>query len=603
MTEPETITTPGQEAEVVACAKQEDTAAEVQAVADVHALSKEELLARLRDIVKSRSVNSHREVMAIKQALFSLRQREINEEMNAYVEAGNSPETFSANPDEAENEAKDLMAEFRVMRQQYLEAEEKRMEQNLEAKKEILARMQAISENADSVNMHFQEFQDLQQKFRDIKDVPPSAETDIWKKFQLTVEQYYDTLKMNKELRDLDFRKNLEAKRRIIAEANALAEEPDVVEAGRRLQLLHTEWREIGPVSKELREEIWEEFRQASAKVNRRHQDYFEKRKAEEKANEEAKEAIICELKAIDRTALKTFAAWDEAREKVKALQEKWKTIGFASRKVNNDLYARFRSECDAFFNARTEHFQSTREAFQANLEKKTRLCERAEAILAEGDSKKNLEEMQKLQAEWRTIGNVGRKYSDAIWERFSSTCNKFFALRKEQNAVRHTEEMANLKAKRAIIEEINGIPADADRSERLRSIRELQARYEAIGFVPFKHKDQLQADYRKACDAVYGAINSARDRERRSRFEGQLDSMRDDARRLGSEQERIKRQIDAKRQELKTYANNLGFFNIKTSAGNTMVKEMERKMAHIEDEIKQLSEKLALVEAAKAAK
>ena len=210
---------------------------------------------------------------------------------------------------------------------------------------------------------------------------------------------------------------------------------------------------------------------------------------------------------------------------------------------------------------------------------------------------------MQKLQAEWRTIGNVGRKYSDAIWERFSSTCNKFFALRKEQNAVRHTEEMANLKAKRAIIEEINGIPADADRSERLRSIRELQARYESIGFVPFKHKDQLQADYRKACDAVYGAINSARDRERRSRFEGQLDSMRDDARRLGSEQERIKRQIDAKRQELKTYANNLGFFNIKTSAGNTMVKEMERKMARIEDEIKQLSEKLALVEAAKAAK
>ena len=602
MTEPETITTPGQEAEVVACAQQEDTA-NVQASADVHALSKEELLARLRDIVKSRSVNSHREVMAIKQALFSLRQREINDEMNAFVEAGNSPETFSANPDEAENEAKDLMAEFRAMRQQYLEAEEKRLEQNLEAKREILARMQAISENADSVNVHFQEFQELQQKFRDIKEVTPSAESDIWKKFQLTVEQYYDTLKMNKELRDLDFRKNLEAKRRIIEEAKALAEEPDVVEAGRRLQLLHAEWRETGPVSKELRDEIWEEFRQASGTVNRRHQEYFEGRKAEEKANEEAKEAIIAELQGIDRAALKTFAAWDEARERVKGLQEKWKSIGFASRKVNNDLYARFRSECDAFFTARTEYFQSTRETFQANLEKKTRLCERAEAILAEGDFKKHVEEMQKLQAEWRTIGNVGRKYSDSIWERFSSACNRFFAMRKEQNAARHTEETANLNAKREVIEAIRNIPADADRNERLRAVKELQARYEGIGFVPFKQKAQLQADYRAACDAVYAAINSARDKERRHRFEGQLDSMRDDARRLGSEQERIKRQIEAKSQELKTYANNLGFFNVKTSAGNSMVKEMERKMARIEDDIRQLREKLAMVEAAQTTK
>lgn len=598
MTDPEIITVSEQTTETVADASQAAETAK-----NVHAMSKEELLAELRQIVESASVNAHREVMAIKQALFSLRQRELNEEMNAFVEAGNAPELFSANPDVLENEAKELVNKFRAMRQEYLEAEEKRLEENLATKRELLKEMQTIAEDADNVNLHFPRFQELQQKFRDIKGVTPSAETEIWKQFQTVVEQFYDTLKMNKELRDLDFKKNLEIKKRIIADTEALKEESDVVEAGRRLQQLHAEWREVGPVVKELRDEIWEQFKEASGVINRRHQEFFEQRKAEEKRNEEAKLALCEEIDKIDVAGLKTFAAWDEATEKIKKLQAEWKTLGFASRKVNNELFARFRGACDAFFAAKAAHMQATRDSFQANLEKKTLLCERAEALVAAGDSKKNYEEMQKLQAEWRTIGSVGKKNSDAIWERFTTACNKFFAIRKEQYAARHSEEMANLEIKREIVEAIKAIPQDIDRREGLRQVKELQAKWDATGFVPFKQKDQLQADYRAACDAIYGAFNASRSRERRQHFEGQLNNIKDDSRKLGSERDRILRQIEVKTQELKTYANNLGFFNVKTSAGNSMLKEMERKMTRIEEEIKELKEKLSMVDAHKAEK
>ncbi|MDE7508586.1 MAG: DUF349 domain-containing protein, partial [Muribaculaceae bacterium] len=419
--------------------------------------------------------------------------------------------------------AKELINKFRAMRLAYLEAEEKRLEENLAAKRELLKEMETIAADADKVNVHFPRFQELQQNFRDIKGVTPSAETEIWKQFQLTVEKFYDTLKMNKELRDLDFKKNLETKLRIIADTEALQEEADVVEAGRRLQLLHAEWREVGPVVKELRDEIWDKFKTASGIINRRHQEFFEQRKAEEKRNEEAKTALLEEIGKIDIENLKTFAAWDEATEKIKQLQAEWKNLGFASRKVNNELFARFRGACDAFFAAKAAHMQSTRDTFQANLAKKTALCERAEALVEAGDSKKNFEEIQKLQAEWRTIGSVGKKNSDAIWERFTKACNKFFALRKEQYAARHSEEMANLEVKRGIVEAIKAIPQDIDRREGLRQIKELQAKWDATGFVPFKQKDQLQAEYRAACDAVYNGFSASRSRERRQHFEGQL--------------------------------------------------------------------------------
>jgi hypothetical protein len=567
---------------------------------NVHSMSKEELLAELRQIVATSQVNAHREVMAIKQALFSLRQREVNEEMNAFVEAGNAPENFSATPDAIEAEVKDLVMKFRQLRQTYLEEEEKRMEENTQKKRALLAEMDTIAADADGISSHFQKFQELQQQFREIKAVTPSAENELWKRFQGVVEQFYDTLKINKELRDLDFKKNLELKRRIIEEAKSLVDAADVIEAGRKLQTLHAEWREIGPVTKDLREEIWEEFKEISSTVNRRHQEYFEQRKAEEQRNEAEKTQLCEEAEKIDFSTLKSFASWDEATEKIKELQAKWKTLGYASRKVNNDLFARFRKVCDAFFEAKAAHMQATREGYQANLARKTALCERAEAIVAEGDSKKNYDEVIRLQAEWKTIGSVGKRYSDAIWERFTKACNAFFALRKEAASARHTEEVANLQAKREVVEAIKAIPADIDRREGLRQIKELQAKWDSIGFVPFKNKEQLQSEYREACNAVYGAFSESRNRERRRNFEGQLRNIKDDSRKLGSERERLLRKIDARNQELKTYANNLGFFNVKTSSGNSLVKEMERKMKAIEDEIKQLKEKISMIDAQK---
>ncbi|MBD5370555.1 MAG: DUF349 domain-containing protein [Bacteroides sp.] len=565
---------------------------------NVHAMSKEELVEALRTIIEEQNVQAHKDVLAIKQALFALRQREVNDEMLAFVEAGNAPEAFSAQPDPLENEGKELVARFKELRTGFLAAEEKRLEENLAKKREILAEMAVIADDADKVNVHFPKFQELQQEFRAIKDVTPSGETEIWKNFQSVVEKFYDTLKMNKDLRDLDFKKNLEAKRKLIADAIALHAENDIVEAGRRLQALHAEWREIGPVVKELRDSIWEEFKEASSVINRKHQEFFEGRKAEEKKNEEEKTALCEKIEAIDYAAFKTFAQWEEATKTIKELQAAWKNVGFASRKANNELFSRFRKACDAFFDAKSAYIQETKDALQANLDRKIALCERAEALSDADDLRKNLDEVVRLQAEWKTIGSVPRKVSDSIWERFTKACNRFFDARKKEMASRHNEENANLETKREIIARLREIPLDIDRREGLRQVRELQARWNETGHVPFKQKDKVFAEYREVCDALYGSFSENRQNERRRNFDAQLDQMKDDTRKMRSERERILRAIEGKRQELQTYTNNLGFFNVKSAAGNSMVKDLERKMTRIKDDIAQLEENLRMLDA-----
>lgn len=578
-----------------------DEIAEVATTADeknIHSLSKEELVAELRSIVEKEEVNSHKEVMAIKQALFALRQREINEEMNQFVEAGNNPSDFSATPDELENEGKELIATFREMRNRHLEAEAARLEENLNKKREIIAEMRKIAEDPDNVNQHFQRFQELQKSFREIKDVTPSGEAEIWKEFQSVGEAFYDALKINKELRDLDFKKNLEIKRRLIAEAEALQNEELIVEASRKLQQLHAEWREVGPVVKELRDKIWEEFKEASAVIYRKHQEYFDSRKEEEKRNEEAKTAICEEIENMDLTELTTFAAWDEATEKVKELQAKWRTIGFASRKVNNEIFARFRKACDNFFESKSKFVAGVRENLQSNYEKKLALCEKAEALMASEETGGSLDEVIKLQAEWKKIGAVPRKQSDSIWERFTKACREVFDRRKKIANARHNTENANLEAKRGVIAALKEIPHDIDRKEGLKQVKALQKQWGEIGHVPFKMKDKIYAEYREVCDALYGAFSAGRDSERRQSFDAHLDTMRGDNRKLRQERDRLMRVLEAKRQELKTYNNNLGFFNIKSSQGNSMLKEMERKMKRIETDIKELKEKIDLISA-----
>ena len=562
-----------------------------------HTLDKEGLLAALREVVENERLDAHKEVSAMKQAFFNIRSRESLEEVSAFVEAGNAPQDFSSQPDEAENEFKQLYATFKEKRAAHLEAEEKVRQENLARKLEILAQLKSISEDIDNVNVKFNEFQQLQQDFKEVKEVPATAETDLWKQFQTVVEQFYDNLKMNKELRDLNFKKNLEAKKLIIEEARKLEAVEDPVAAFKALQGLHEEWRNVGPVAKEIREELWDEFKGISTTVNRRHQDFFEQRKSAEAANEAGKTALCEELEALDFAALNSFNAWTEATEKVIDMQKRWKEFGFASRKVNNALYNRFRERCDQFFAGKTEYFQKTKDEFNQNLQKKTELCERAEALKDQADLKKSADEIVKLQAEWKKVGSVPRKYSDAIWQRFQTACNFFFEQRKKQNSAKREEEQANLAAKRAIIAQLGELPVDGDRKEVIGKVKELQAEWDKIGFVPFKQKDAVFTEYRALCDKLYGAYQRQESKARISNFKERVKGMKGNDRQMDSERDKLVRALEARKNELATIENNMLFFNVKSSAGNSLVKDMENKIKRLKDDMAQISEKIAIID------
>lgn len=575
-----------------------ETAEETESPVNYHAMTKEELNAALKAILVENRMDAHRDVTAIKQAFFNIRSKETLEEVNAFVEAGNDPKDFSSVIDDQEAEFKQLFAEFKEKRAAHLEAEEKRRAENLAKKQEILDKIRAISEDIDNVNVKFSEFQQLQQDFKEIKDIPATAETEIWKNFQAVVEQYYDHLKMNKELRDLDFKKNLEAKKNLIEEAHKLENEGDVIAAFRSLQTLHDEWRNIGPVAKEIREELWNEFKEASTVINKRHQDYFEQRKANELANEEAKTKLCEEIEAINIEELNSFNAWTAATEKVIELQKKWKEYGFASKKANVALYARFRKVCDDFFNAKTEYFQKTKDEFNRNLELKTALCEKAEALKDQEDINKAANEVVRLQAEWKKVGSVPRKISDAIWQRFQAACNYIFDERKKLTSARRDEENTNLEAKKAVIAQLKELPLDGDRREVIGKVKELQAEWQKIGFVPFKMKDKVYAEYREICDALYGAYEAKESKARISNFRNRVNEMKDGGQKLDRERDKLVRALEARKSELKTIENNMGFFNVKSSAGNSMLKEMENKIKRLKDDMRQIEEKIAILDA-----
>ncbi len=446
----------------------------------------------------------------------------------------------------------------------------------------------------DSLNFH--EFQDLQKSFKEKCELPEPAVTGIWKEFQTAVELFYDQLKMNKELRDLDFKKNLEAKRLLVDEAKALADNPDVVDAINKLMTLHNEWREIGPVAKEFRESLWDEFREASAVVRKRHQDFFEKRKADENANEEAKTNLCAEVEAIVAEQPDSFNAWEENTRKVIDMQAKWKEIGYASRKSNAQLYNRFRSACDSFFKAKADYFHKVKSEYSDNLKKKELLCEKAEALAAEEKMSVAVEEVKRLREEWKTIGTVGRKHSDEIWHRFSQACNAVFERRKTENGDRRKEENANLEAKRAVIEALKALPLEAEKKELLPQVRELQEKWNAIGHVPFKFKDALRDEYRQICDKIYGSFDQRESRDNMRRFEQKVEEIKDDDAKLRKERDYLHRQLEAKRNDLKTYRNNMGFFNVKSNAGNSMLKDMERKTKQLEAEIEQIEKKIKML-------
>ncbi len=563
-----------------------------------HAMTREEMIDSLKEILSSGNMEAHKEVAAIKQAYYSLVNKEATARLEAYIEAGNTPDTFSSEPDPLEPVIKELLSEFREKRAAYLEEKEEEKRKNLEEKNRIIDELNSIVEDIDNINLHFPKFQELQASFKAIGEVPATADTDLWKSYNATVEQFYDRLKMNKELRDLDFKKNLELKQALVEKARQLNDVTDVVEAFKRLQDLHDQWREIGPVAKELRDDIWNEFKEASTLINKRHQDFFQNRKNEEAENETTK-IVLCEkVENIDYEPLKTFADWDAKTKEIIELQKRYKEIGFAPRKSNTLLFARFRKACDAFFTAKAEYFKKTKDEFKENLAKKEALCEKAEALLPRAEEKKAFEELQALQAEWRTVGVVRRKQGDEVWKRFCDAIDAFQAVRRKYLGAQRSTENENLKAKQAIIDKLKEISEESERREVIGTIRDLQDEWQKIGHVPFKQKEAVNNAYRAELKRLFSAFDMRENRSRMRRFEGEVKKMEGDRNSISRERDRLLRAIEGRENDIKTIQNNLGFFTVKSSAGNSMVKEFERKIEKIREEIAEIREKIALLDA-----
>ncbi|MDE7380623.1 MAG: DUF349 domain-containing protein, partial [Muribaculaceae bacterium] len=478
-------------------------------LARLHELSKEELVGEMKEILDKDNMLAHKEVNLMKQRFFNIRKQETEAELNEFVAAGNQLEAFSATPCALEAEFQTLYSDFKERRAAYLEKEENRRQENLALKIKAIEGIRELMEDLDNINRNFPKFQQFQQDFKEIKDIPQQAETEIWKQYQSVVEEFYDLLKLNKELRDLDFKKNLEAKRELIESAKALTEHPDAVEASHRLQELHNQWREIGPVAKDIREELWEEFRGYSSVINRRHQEYFEARKAQEFKNEEAKTRLCEEVEKIDIDALKAFADWDKETEHIKNLQAEWKTIGFASRKNNNALFARFRKKIDEFFQKKTDFYKTLREELHNNLVKKTALCEKAEALAEMENVVDAAKKALELQEEWKTIGGVERKQSDAIWQRFRKACNAIFERRRGELEEKKNSENANLTAKQEILAALKAIYEETEESgDSIRRTRALQEQWRNIGFVPFSKKEALNEEYKEIIAKLTAKLN-----------------------------------------------------------------------------------------------
>ena len=559
--------------------------------ADLSSKSKSELVDMMREVATLPIEEVKEEVQALKAAFFALRREEVAKEKETFLANGNEENDFTPKEDEDENNMKELLNVLKERRTEFNAAQEANREANLEKKRQIIALINEISSDPDNINRQFNRVKQLQQDFKDAGEVPATADTEVWKEFQRATERFYDVLKMNKELRDYDFKKNLELKQQLCEDAEALDEETDVVVAFRKLQEMHNEWREIGPVAKELREELWARFKAASSAINKKYQTFFEDRKSKEKENADAKTALCEKIEQISTDDLKTYAQWDEVTKQIIALQEDWKKLGYASRKANAALFARFRKSCDDFFGKKAEFFKSMKEELSTNLAKKMELCERAEALMDSTDWKEATDQFVEMQKEWKTIGPVVKKYSDSVWKRFIAACDHFFEQKKKQNVNVHAVEHDNLKAKKDIIATLKATIEEAG-EEAAQTVRNLMERWQEIGHVPYKEKDKIYAQYRELVDKAFDTLNM-----RGSRFSGGDGAPRGGRQSGGdrglSERDRLVRNYEQRMSELKTFENNMGFLTANTKSGNSLVQEMERRIARLKEEIAELEQKI----------
>ncbi len=566
--------------------------------AEKPAVSKDDLVAVATELAqKDASEVSNDEIASLKHSFYAIRKVELEAEKASFLAKGNEEAAFAAKTDEAEEQFKALLNTIKEKKAELRAKIEAEMQENQQRKEAIIAEINTMAADTDNVNRLFPKFKELQQDFKAIGKVPPTVETAIEKQYKEAVERFYDQNKINKELRDYDFKKNLETKQLLCAEAEKLAEENDVITAFKRLQDLHEKWRETGPVAKEIREEIWAKFKDASAAINKKYQAHFEARKAKEQENEVAKTAICEKVEAFDFDSLKSYAAWEEMTKAIIEAQEEWKKLGFASKKMNNALFARFRQTCDKFFNMKADYFKNMKDEMTSNLEKKIALCERAEALKDSTDWKKTADELVAIQKEWKTIGSVAKKHSDSVWKRFQAACDYFFEQKKKSSTGVRQIEHANLKQKREIIAELKTITSEMPHDEAVAKVKELQARWQEVGHVPFKEKDKIYEAYREATNALYDMLDIRGNKANFANFESAVAEMAGDENKLYREREKLLRTYEQKRNELLTCENNLGFFNSKSKSGDSMLKELERRIQRIKDDIATIEKKIEVID------
>jgi len=559
--------------------------------------TKQEVLERVKEIAHGEEAPKKEEVEYLKTAFYKLHIAEREAKLHSYIEAGGDPEAYQVTPDEDEEVFKAEMGIIKERRQQQFREQEAEKEENLKKKLDIIERLKAMATTPEEANKAFQEFKALQNEWKEIKSVPAEKANELWRNYQLYVEQFYDLLKLNSEAREYDFKKNLEIKTRLCEAAEKLADEPDVISAFHQLQKLHQEYRETGPVSKELREEIWQRFKAASTVINKRHQQHFETLRAREEDNL-AKKTSLCEkAEALCAEERKGSADWERHTQEIIALQQEWKTIGFAPQKMNVKIFERFRAACDAFFASKAEHFKTLKDTFKENAEKKRALIEKAKALQDSTEWRSTSDKLIALQKEWKTIGMVPKKLGDQLWEEFLGACNKFFEARNEQTAGQRNEERENLEKKRDIIGQLKQLAEEAGEGLQ-EKVQQLVADYNQVGHVPFREKDKLYEEYHAVLDKLYKELNVSVARRRLNNFKQNLKQVAERGEQaLDNERTRLMRQYDQLKQEVQTYENNLGFLNASSKKGNSLIDEMNRKVQKLKDDLQLVKDKIKAID------
>ncbi len=571
---------------------------EVPTKTDYIAYDRQQLVDALKLLVDGEVEQIKEDVESIKQLFYKKQKSELEEQKKLFIENGGIEADFIAETDKLETVLKSLLNDYKTRKSAHIAKIEQEKEQNMLQKQHILEQMKGLVESNDDVSSHIAEFKNLQQKWKSIGNVPAPVATQLWKQYNTYQEKFWDLIKINNEFREYDFKKNLEAKTLICESAERLAEVEDVISAFQQLQKFHAEWHELGPVSREHRDEIWNRFKEASSVVNKKHQGHFDSIRELEEKNQAAKTALCEKIEAFDFKSLSNYKAWDDATQTILAWQEEWRTLGFAPRKTNQQLFERYRAVCDAFFAAKNEFYKASKSVLNQNLDRKKALCEQAEALKESTDWKETTDKLIQLQKEWKTVGPISKKLSDELWKRFISACDYFFEQKNKNVSSTKSVEGDNLLKKKEIIEKITALKGEGNAAETLTVLRALMAEWNAIGHVPFKEKDKVYKEYREAVDKQFEALNVDASQRRLDNFKNNLKDMSSKGEnKLYREREKLVRAYEHLKSEIATYENNIGFFSSASKKGGGLIKEMERKIEALKDESKLIEEKIKLID------